>query len=502
MFLHEKSLKQIELIRAAAGAGKEIVFISGIFNTIHPGHTRLFRYAKEQGDFVVVGVLDDSLSRGAIVAIEDRLMGVSEMSCIDYAFALWDSPAEFIAVLKPSIVVKGLEHKNQINPEKVAIDAYGGRLLFSSGETLFSSIDLLRRDFFQVNHSNIHLPQEFLQRHNIDVLSLERRLRAMQEMRVIVIGDTIVDEYIICDAVGLSREDPTVVLRPLSRDNFLGGAGIVSAHARSIGRHVDFLTVLGRDERAEHVLNLLASYGIAVKALHDDTRPTTHKMRYRAQDRTMVRINTFSEIEISAALQNALYEAVEERIDNADLLIFSDFNYGILPQPLVERIAELAHAHGVSLTADSQTSSQMGDISRFRNMNLITPTEHEARVALRDTTGGLAHITSALIAKAGCHNIILTLGAEGVFIQSSDRDKDLWLTDRLPAFSSLPRDPAGAGDALMVTASLAMASGASLWEAAYLGSIASACQVSRLGNLPLTIDELSKEVARAGVPSV
>jgi rfaE bifunctional protein kinase chain/domain len=498
MPLHETSRKEIELIWAAAGAGKGVVFISGIFNTIHPGHTRLFRYAQEQGDFVVVGVLDDSVARGAIVTIDDRLMGVREMSCIDYAFVLRDSPAEFIAALQPSTVVKGLEHKNQINPEKAAVETYGGRLIFSSGETLFSSLDLLRRDVLQVNYNNIHPSQEFLARHNLSAASLGERLQAIQEKRVIVIGDTIMDEYITCDAVGLSREDPTVVVRPLSKDAFLGGAGIVSAHARSLGKYVNFFTVLGHDEQAEHALKLLANYRIEANALRDDTRATTHKIRYRAQDRTMLRVNTFSEIEISAALQNALYGAVEEKIADADLLIFSDFNYGILPQPLVERLTELANTHGIFVVADSQTSSQIGDISRFVNMTLITPTEHEARVALRDTTGGLAQVASALIEKAGCQNIILTLGAEGVFMQSRDRDKDRWLTDRLPAFNSLPRDPAGAGDALMVTASLAMASGASLWEAAYLGSVAAACQVSRLGNLPLTIEELSKEVARAG----
>ncbi len=498
MSLHETSLNEVEIIRAAAGPDKEVVFISGIFNTIHPGHTRLFRYAQEQGDFLVVGVLDDSLAGGAIVTAEDRLAGVGEMSCVDHAFVLRDAPVDFVAALKPATVVKGLEHKSQHNPEKAAVESYGGRLIFSSGETTFSSINLLRRDFLQVNHSAIHIPQDFLRRHGISVSSMEGRLRAMQEKRVIVIGDTIMDEYISCDAVGLSREDPTVVVRPLSRATFLGGAGIVSAHARSLGKHVDFFTVLGRDAQADRALELLAYYRIEANALRDDTRPTTHKMRYRAQDRTMLRVNTFSEIEISAALQNELYEAVAERIADADLLLFSDFNYGILPQPLVERVTELARAHGIPMLADSQTSSQTGDISRFANMSLITPTEHEARVALRDTTGGLAQIAAAMIEKASCQNILITLGAEGVFMQSRGRDKDNWLTDRLPAFNSLPRDPAGAGDAMMVTTGLAMASGASLWEAAYLGSIASACQVSRIGNLPLTTDELAKEVSRAG----
>ncbi len=499
MPIQTKSINEIEFIRAAAGTGKSIVFISGIFNTIHPGHARLFRYAKEQGDFVVVGLLDDLLGTGAIISAQDRISALREMNSIDYAFILSDMPTDFIAVLQPSTVVKGLEHKNQFNSEAAAVNLYGGRLIFSSGESLFSSIDLLNRDFLQVNHIAIHPQREFLQRHNISVKRLRSLLKTMQEKRVIVIGDTIMDEYISCDAVGLSREDPTIVVRPLSRDTFLGGAGIVSAHAGSLGRHVDFFTVLGHDEHGGRAIKLLTHYNVKSFALHDNTRPTTHKMRYRAQDRTLLRVNAFSAIEISSHLQNTLYEEVAERIADADLLILSDFNYGVLPQSLVERVTKLAHAHGTFIVADSQTSSQIGDISRFTNMSLITPTEHEARVALRDTTSGLAQVASALIEKACCQNILLTLGAEGVFMQTKGRDKDFWLTDRLPALNVLPQDPAGAGDALMVTSGLALASGATLWEAAYLGSIAAACQVSRLGNLPLTIDELEKEVNRVEV---
>lgn len=496
MALSQYGKVEVATIQSLLPENQRIVFISGIFNTIHPGHARLFRYAKEQGDFVVVGVLDDSIAQGAIVSGKDRLTAVSSMTPVDYAFILSDRPEDLIAVLQPSTVVKGLEYKSKLNPEKDVVEQYGGRLIFSSGETLFSSLDLLRNDLLHVDHSMIHASNDFLKRHGINRLDLLERLRLIQNKRVLVIGDTIVDEYISCDAVGLSREDPTVVVRPLSSDKYIGGAGIVAGHARSLGGEVTFLTAIGRDEQGSLALKLLADYGVETIAEIDDTRPTTHKKRYRAQDRTMLRVNTFSEIEISDNIQNLIYDAAVKKIQDVDLIILSDFNYGILPQPLVERISNAAKLHRVHIVADSQTSSQIGDISRYIGMSLVTPTEHEVRVALRDTSSGLAQISSDLIQKAVCENLIVTLGAEGIFMQSKDRDKDRWLTDRLPALNSLPRDAAGAGDALMVTAGLALASGASLWEAAYLGSVAAACQVSRLGNLPLTVEELAREVER------
>lgn len=496
MALSKFGLDEIDVIRSRLPVNHRIVFISGIFNTIHPGHARLFRYAKEQGDFVVVGVLDDNIASGAILSGKDRLTAVSSMAPVDYAFILSDRPEDLIASLQPSTVVKGLEFKSKHNPEKDVVEKYGGRLLFSSGETLFSSLELIRKDFLFVDHATIRVANDFLSHHRINRDGLLNRLKLIRGKKALVIGDTIVDEYISCDAVGLSREDPTVVVRPISSNKFIGGAGIVAAHARSLGGCVTFLTCIGKDEQGNHAISLLNDYHVEVLAEVDDTRPTTHKKRYRSQERTMLRVNTFSEIEISERIQNAIYDEVAKRIVDVDLIILSDFNYGILPQSLVARIAKLAKLHDVLTVADSQTSSQIGDISRYEGMTLVTPTEHEVRVALRDTTNGLAQISSELIKKSKCENLIVTLGADGIFMQSRDRDQDRWLTDRLPALNNLPRDPAGAGDALMVTAGLALASGANLWEAAYLGSIAAACQVSRLGNLPLTVDELIKEVER------
>lgn len=497
MTISDASQFEINTIKRLAGSSKKIVFISGIFNTIHPGHARLFKYAREQGDFLVVGVLASSLLQGAIINAEERLTAVSAISFINHAFVLDDSLADFISALKPATVVKGLEYRNQFNLEQAVLDAYGGRLLFSSGESLFSSFDLLRNELLEVDHSAIFASKDFLKRHDISMLDLEDRLKGMQKLRVAVFGDTIIDEYVTCDPVGLSREDPTVVVRPLISRTFLGGAGIVSAHAQSLGCQVNFFTVLGMDAQAEQALDFLSSYGVHVDFVSDDTRPTTYKKRFRAHDKTMLRVNTFSEIEISESIQEKILELFMAKAHQFDLIILSDFNYGIMPQSLVDQITNWAIENDVTIIADSQTSSQIGDISRYKNMTLITPTEQEARVALRDPTSGLAQIASVLTAKSCCKSLIVTLGSEGIYIQSKGRDSKNWLSDRLPAFNKLARDTAGAGDALLVMAGLAMASGASIWEASYLGSIAAACQVSRMGNLPLTLEEVMVELNRA-----
>ena len=145
--------------------------------------------------------------------------------------------------------------------------------------------------------------------------------------------------------------------------------------------------------------------------------------------------------------------------------------------------------NSVSVVADSQSSSQIGDISRYHNCSLLTPTEREARIATRNYRDGLVVLAEELRKKASAENILITLGSEGAFIHTID-ESDLWANDRISALNRLPRDVAGAGDALFVYTSLGLVSGTDIWTAAYLGSMAAASQVSRLGNVPLEAGDL------------
>jgi bifunctional ADP-heptose synthase (sugar kinase/adenylyltransferase) len=176
------------------------------------------------------------------------------------------------------------------------------------------------------------------------------------------------------------------------------------------------------------------------------------------------------------------------------MLIFSDFNYGCLPQPLVDEIISLCNKHGVAMVADSQSSSQIGDLSRFHGMLLVTPTEHEARLAMRDHTSGLIVLAESLRQKTKAAHILITLGVEGLLIHSPQHEKNGLASDQLPAFNTVPKDVSGGGDCLLICTALALATGANIWESAYLGSIAAACHVGRMGNIPLTMEEVLREV--------
>jgi rfaE bifunctional protein kinase chain/domain len=474
---------------------KKVVFVFGNFNVLHPGHLRLLRFAKECGDHLIVAVQSDRLAgSGAHVRGQLRLEGVKSISWVDEAFILDGPVSEAISRIRPDIVVKGKEHESRFNPELEVLEQYGGRLLFSSGEAIFSSVDLIHREFYNSEARSISLPTEYLDRHEIRQQRLRELLQGFTELKVCVVGDLIIDEYITCQPLGMSQEDPTIVVTPVDTARFIGGAGIVAAHAAGLGASVRFVSVTGNDASREFALEGLAGAGVMAQLLVDESRPTTLKQRYRSQGKSLLRVSHLHQGAISVALRRRILGELEEAMDGADLFVFSDFNYGCLPQSLVDPIVAMAKSRGVMIAADSQSSSQVGDIGRFQEMDLLTPTEREARISTRNQEDGLVILAEQLRMQSGARNILLKLGEEGLLIHATDGESKDTPTDRIGALNASPKDIAGAGDSLLIASAMTLARGGDIWEAACLGSIAAAVQVSRVGNTPLRTKELSQEL--------
>lgn len=478
----------------ACGDDKTIAFISGNFNVVHPGHFRLLKFAAEQADVVVVGVNADNVA-GVTLPLDVRVENVRSISMVNHVVGLDVPAATFIEELKPNVVVKGKEFETRANPEQAAVETYGGRLIFSSGELRFASVALLEREY-SVDLVAVRKPVDFLERHGFSFADLKSTLAKMAGMRVLVIGDLIIDDYVTCDAVGMSQEDPTIVVTPILTKTFVGGAGGVAAHARGLGAEVQYCTIVGEDEFAKYALDSLEAQGVHCDFFADSTRPTTRKQRFRALNKTLLRVNHLRHHAASPDVQRQMLATIEAALPKCDLILFSCFNYGCLPQDLVDTITAKARAAGVMLAADSQASSQIGDVSRYKNMTLLSPTEREARLALNDFEAGLAAVGEKLITKARAENVLITLGAEGMLINNW-RDGTM-RTDRLPAFNPSPKDVSGAGDSVFMSCSMALRVGADIWQSAYLGGLAAALQVSRLGNIPLTVADIVAEIDETG----
>lgn len=480
----------LQEIRQKAAGKKRVVFVSGNFNVIHPGHLRLLKFAAECGEYLVVGLNPDS--RDAYVPAALRLDGLKSISFVNHAFIMSGSVDGVIRELKPNIIVKGKEHEKQNNREKSVLDEYGGQILFGSGEVVFSSIDLLKKEAVELNSASITHATNYLERHNIEMTSMQSVIKRFSDLKMVVLGDVIVDDYIACDPLGMSQEDPTIVVTPVLTERYLGGAGIVAAHAAGLGAEVRFVSVVGEDETAHFARQKLSSYGVDFNLLADSSRPTTLKQRFRASGKTLLRVSHLKQHSISEDHENRFVESVLDYLGDAQLLVFSDFNYGVLSDRVIQKISNHCKQKNIVTVADCQASSQIGDISRYKDCFLITPTEREARLAMQDNKSGLASLAENLRQKARAQTLVITMGAEGLFISAGT---DASSTDQLPALNRNPKDVSGAGDSFLTCSSMAAVAGANVWESCYLGSLAAACQVSRLGNVPLCAKDLELELA-------
>jgi rfaE bifunctional protein kinase chain/domain len=475
---------------------KKTIFVSGDFNIVHPGHLRVLRFAAECGNFLVVAVHGNKTDGDNLLDEQFRLEGVKSITWVDFAFILRDSCDTFIKEFKPSIVVKGREHEEYYNPELEAVNSYGGKLLFSSGDVNFSLAELLQDESKRIVSLSIVKHDAFMKRHGFDWQDLYRTLKSFERLKVAVLGDIIVDEYINCDPLGMSQEDPTIVVTPVAKNKYIGGAAIVAAHAQKMGARVNFFSVAGCDETLEFAKTKLDEYAVEYFVVEDESRPTILKQRFRSSGKTLLRVNHLRSHPISKELQAQMQKELFRVLDGIDLVIFSDFNYGIMPQPFVDSVIKKCREKNIMMVADSQSSSQIGDVSRFTNMFFLTPTEREARLAVRDFESGLVVLAEKLRKQAVAKNILITLDKEGLLIHEGIPDRELWETDRLKAMSPVATDPAGAGDSLLTCAALAAACGADIWQCAFLGSLAAACQVERTGNIPISIEEMMAKMSK------
>jgi rfaE bifunctional protein kinase chain/domain len=451
--------------------------VTGKFKVLHTGHLRLFHAASDVADRLVVaidgsGVEQDELSL--------RRQLINNLGLVDETIVYNGDVAELIGSLKPEIVLKGHEFSRQENPEEKALAEYGGKLLFSSGTSLNDHL-VLSNSSATIRHS-----LDFLSRRNVTSKQLTETLDQFSDLRVVVIGDLIIDRYHQCRALGMSQEYPNIVLSPIDSQTYLGGAAVVASHCKNLGANTTLISAIGSDSAGEWALAELESLGVAFLPIREDTRQTTLKERFKVGNQMMMRLNHFTNDLLAISTEQQVINHLDSLTRDSDLIIFSDFSYGLLSKDLAKTLVSQAKAAGLLCVADSQSSSQIGNLSKFAGCDLITPTEREARLETKDETSGLVVLAERLRSSIGVKNVLLKLGEAGLFIHGVDKDTlDFIENDQVPALNPSPIETSGAGDSLLAAASLSLATGSDLYTSAYLGSLAAAIHVSQDGNVPI-----------------
>ena len=151
----------------------------------------------------------------------------------------------------------------------------------------------------------------------------------------------------------MSQEDPTLVVTPVAKNRFVGGAGIVAAHVRGLGAKSRLISVVGEDSAGEFCSSELERLGVNCCLVQDLSRPTTIKERFRSHGKTLLRVSHLQQGTVSVELQTVMIKSAMTALTECNVLIFSDFNYGVLPQTVVEKLIEMAIENKAMIVADT-----------------------------------------------------------------------------------------------------------------------------------------------------
>ncbi|OVE81266.1 hypothetical protein BVY03_04250 [bacterium K02(2017)] len=504
MDYHQK-LKNIpetlKLVTEWKAQGKKIVHCHGNFNVVHPGHLRFLEFAKKQGDILLITISSDQ-SLGVALSKHffdenERARGVCAVNFVECVAVMGrEDLLSFLENAQPDICVKGREHEqhkdyNDVEEENI-VKKNGGKVVYGAGRVDYSSSELLHQPAEIIKEQGVAQLQKVCTKQNIELIQLLSIIRKYKQLKMLVIGDTIVDQYIACDPIGMSAEAPVIAVKEIDKKEFLGGAGIVACHIKSLGAKCTYLSVVGNDKPAVFAKDVLDEHQVKHILIEDSNRPTTYKKRFMVNNQKLFRVSRIKEQTINEDLENKVIKNLELIIPTVDGVVISDFSYGLVSPRVLKYIQSICEKHNVRIFADSQCSSQIGDVSKFKSIDLITPTEREARIALRNNDDGLERLGYELLLKTSNQNVIITLGAKGVIAFGRKEINGKLVNDSVhfPTLVSNPLDPAGAGDAMLSAISLSLCAGANIKESTLIGSCASAIQVERLGNIPINMTEL------------
>lgn len=310
-------------------AGRRLVQCHGCFDIVHPGHVRHLEFAATQGDVLLVSISGDAhINKGAarpLIPQQLRAENLAALRCVDHV-VIDEHPTavELLEVLRPDIYIKGREYENNRDPrflaEREAVERHGGRVMFSSGDVVFSSSSLIHR-LVDDRHPFSRQVVQLGQAHDLRPSGLTRLVEQFKECRVVVVGEAVLDSYVFCDRPTLSEEAPTLTLRPGHSETFDGGAAHVARQLAALGAEVEFVTALpdgDADPQAVPLLARLEACGVQVRALRC-VEPVTEFRHYFTGRQEAVRIDHGRPITLDESQREAFLHMVRDAVHGRPL---------------------------------------------------------------------------------------------------------------------------------------------------------------------------------------
>ncbi|MFC1756639.1 PfkB family carbohydrate kinase [Patescibacteria group bacterium] len=481
----ENLIKKLEYIKKT---GEKIIHCHGCFDLIHPGHIKHFQAAKKLGDILVVTVTSDRLVNkgpGRPVFNQDlRMETVAAIGCVDFVVLNDDSDSvSLITTLKPDYFVKDQEFQeaawndpeSAIYRERIAVESVGGKF-HATTEIRFSSSRLLGDFFGTQSESAVGFLSSFRDRYAPE--EIIERFELLKNLKVLVIGDAIIDVYSYVDPMGKStKANDVIACNYLSEETFAGGIMACANHLAGFCEQVDMLTCLGKKGRSYHdfiVSNLKDN--VSPLFLFREDAPTVCKRRFIDEPflNKIFELYYFDDRMVFEDVENEALEVLQN-IQDYDLVLVSDFGHGFLSPELINLICQKSNF--LALNVQTNTGNfGYNLVTKYPRADFVCIDRPEVSLACHKKGGNYEEMLSFLRKKLSCQNIIMTGGHESTWTLGPEG------FGQVPIFSSKVVDTVGAGCAFLSVVSPCAFWGWPTELLAFVGNVVGALAVGIVGN--------------------
>jgi rfaE bifunctional protein kinase chain/domain len=300
-------------------------------------------------------------------------------------------------------------------------------------------------------------------------MNLEAIFNSFNDMKVAIVGDVMIDSYVMGKVHRMSPEAPVPVLLLDKEEHRLGGAANVALNLKALGAEVYLCSVIGTDTAATKFQNLLSEATIQnQEIIQSEDRKTTVKTRVLSGTQHVLRIDQEDTCDLSEPLEDALIQATKRRIDlGIDALIFEDYNKGVLTHRVITELIAYAKEKGVKTTVDPKKDNFLS----YRGVNLFKPNLKEIKEGLDvnidvvNQPDSIVHGAKQLRDKLNHELTLITLSEHGVFVENGTT----W--EIIPAHLREITDVSGAGDTVIAVATLCLIAGLSPTEIAAIANL-------------------------------
>jgi cytidyltransferase-like protein len=467
---------------------KKVVLCHGTFDLIHLGHLRHFSEAKKCGDILVVTITADKyVSKGLnrpFFSTNQRMEALSHISDIDF-ISYVDSPDAIglIKYLKPNIYCKGPDYKNfkddttgKIYQEIKALKSANGILKITSSET-FSSSRILNDHFEILNNKQKNIITKIKTTIKTDVKEL---INSLSDLKVLILGETIIDKYIYCDPIGKSGKDSILTFKKLKEDYYPGGVLAIARHISDFVKKITVITSVGeKNEYKNFIIQNSEKKKTNFKFFPKNKSSTIVKTRYldSVNLNKVFGIYDLDDYPYSKKTDKKILSVLKKEIKLHDLVIVSDYGHGFLSK----NISKVLNKNNNFIALNTQiNSSNMGyhGLEKYKNLSLLIINEREIRFELRDRSSDLKKIMRKLSLEKNVDYLVVTQGNSGSIMYYKRQDTFY----ECPAFAGKVVDKVGAGDAMLALLSLAVKKKFDFNFSLLLGSLSAAQNVESISN--------------------